>query len=46
MSAEKYMKPSNANTNITPAVKLQVDKKPANRMPTNGTKVSVKPQGE
>ena len=29
MSAEKYMKSSNANTNITPAVKLQVDKKPA-----------------
>ena len=46
MSAEKYMKPSNANTNITPAVTLQVDKKPANRMPTNGPKVSMKPQGK
>jgi len=46
VSAEKYMKPSNANTNVTSAVKLQVDKRPANRMPTNGTKVSMKPQGK
>lgn len=46
MNGASLMRPSNSKGDRNPKMYLQTDKKPANKMPTNGKKVSMNPSSK